>query len=547
MRALALAAVLLLGASCAGPNLTKGGGLRAVSVKQEALDAAFAPRRYALLIGISDFDDEQWRDLRFAAKDAEDVAVALRDPARGHFDEVVSLTTPEETSRARILAALDALAAKATRPEDIVVVYVSSHGTLARDRRGELRRYLVTRDASFRDVAETALSIDALDQKLERLGSRRRLLVLATCHSGSGKSLLPEQVAKELQGIKSGFYARPLEDVSRAAMVLAASDWGETAREDETLQNDIYTHFLLEGLDGIADRNGDGAVSAYEAHDYARRKTFAFTEGRQRPSAEILEVGADPIILAGSVRRTGNPELYSYNQRLDGFTLKVDGEERTELPGGTAVKPGSRKIELTKGDQLFFSDELSLGAGQRIDLDLLLRRVAPRRTVFLTGGVFGFVDQKSRSEVLPATPLMGLSLRFDDLPLNDFSLWVDVGGSFGKQRLNFGPGAEVPFDYRNITAGVAMPWRFATGPVRLFVGPRVAGVYLQRSFHLDLVQGAQSYLTMSPGVMGGLSVLLGDRLELSAQGNLMWMYMMVDGAGQSVGFTGGWAGVGYRF
>jgi hypothetical protein len=41
--------------------------------------------------------------------------------------------------------------------------------------------------------------------------------------------------------------------------------------------------------------------------------------------------------------------------------------------------------------------------------------------------------------------------------------------------------------------------------------------------------------------------LLTDRLELSAQANLMLTYVVVDKSGQALGFTGGWAGVGYRF
>jgi uncharacterized caspase-like protein len=303
-----IATLLAVLAACASPGpLEKGGkgGLVAVKVDERALSQAYTPRRLALLVGISRFEDPQWRNLRYAAKDAEDLAAALRDPTRGHFDQVRVLTRPRETTRAAILAALRQLKQEATRPDDVVVVYFSAHGTLARDGRGELKRYLVTTDASYRAISQTALSMDALKAGFDELPSRRRLMVLATCHSGSGKSLLPRELEAELAGIKSGFYARPLEESSRASMVFAACDWGETAREDEGLRNDIYTHFLIDGLTGAADRNVDGAVTATEAHDYARRRTYTFTGGRQRPSAEILEVGADPVVLAGHIDRAG--------------------------------------------------------------------------------------------------------------------------------------------------------------------------------------------------------------------------------------------------
>ena len=518
-----------------------------VKVDESALSHAYAPRRLALLVGVSQFQDEQWRDLRYSSKDAEDLAAALRDPTRGHFDQVRVLSRPEETTRAAILAALRQLRQQATRPDDVVVVYFSAHGTLARDGQGELKRYLVTTDASFRAIPQTALPMDELKSEFDQLPSRRRLMVLATCHSGSGKSLLPQELEAELAGIKSGFYARPLEESSRASMVFAACDWGETAREDEGLRNDIYTHFLIDGLNGAADRNFDGAVTATEAHDHARRHTYAFTEGRQRPSAEILEVGADPVVLSGHINRTGRPELFSYHPRLDGFTLKVDGESRTELPGGAAVAPGRRTVELTKGNDVLMREVVDIAAGERLPLERLLAGTFPRRSLALMGGMFSFVDARSRDELLPASPELALVLRLEERPLPDLSLVFDLSGGRGRQSLHLAPGASVPFTYTSLSLGAAVPYTWRWERLSLYAGPRVAALYLQRSFQTEAFTGGQHYFTFSPGVVGGVVWRLGERLELAAQTQLMVTYVVVDGQGQAVGFSGGWAGVGYRF
>jgi hypothetical protein len=389
--------------------------------------------------------------------------------------------------------------------------------------------------------------MDALKAEFDKLPSRRRLLVLATCHSGSGKSLLPKELERELAGIKSGFYARPLEESSRASMVFAACDWGETAREDEGLRNDIYTHFLIEGLNGAADRNVDGAVTATEAHDFARRRTFAFTQGRQRPSAEILEVGADPVVLSGSIHRMGRPELFSYNPRLDGFTLKVDGETRAELPGGAAVVPGRRTVELTKGGAVLVRREVDVAVGQRLPLEDLLAETFPQRSLSLVGGVFSFVDGKSRNELLPASPEVALVLRLEDRPLRDFGLLLDVSGSRGQRSLELVPGSEVPFGYIRLSLGVGMPYLWRWDRLSLFAGPRVAALYLRRSFNVEAFSGGQEYFTVSPGVVGGVVWRLGERLELTSQAQVMLTYVVVDGQGQAVGFTSGWAGMGYRF
>src|SRR5262245_8149407 len=127
-------------AACASPSSGEKGGLVPVQLNEGALSDAYTPRRIALLVGISQFQDPQWRDLRYSEKDATDLGVALKDPSRGNFDQVRTLTRPEQTTRAAILGALRQLQTEATRPDDVVVVYFSAHGTLARDGQGDLKR-----------------------------------------------------------------------------------------------------------------------------------------------------------------------------------------------------------------------------------------------------------------------------------------------------------------------------------------------------------------------------------------------------------------------
>jgi hypothetical protein len=530
-------------AACATPSQTEKGGLIKVSAGGKAVDDAFKPRRFALVLGIDHTDDTGFRPLRFASKDAQDVAAALSDPTLGAFDAVTVMTASEQTTKVAVLDALKGLERLATRPDDIVVVYISAHGTLARDERGVLRRYLVTRDTRLDQVPTTGLSMETLKDAFDALPSHRRVLVLATCHSGSGKSLLPKDVEAELATLKAPFYAPPLEVTSRTSMVLSASDWGEPAREDESLRNDIYTHFLVEALDGVGDRNLDGAVTATEAHDYARRRTYAFTQGRQHPSAEILEVGADPIVLSGAVTHLGNPELFSYSARLDGFTLKVDGDDKGELPGGAAVAPGKRSVELLKGGVVLLSDQVTVEAGERVDLDSLLQKSEPHRAVSLTGGVFGFADAVSRSQLLPAVPTAGASVRFERVFGSPIATHIELSGSMGTHTLL----QNAPFSYQlwTLSLGADYLWRYRA--LELFAGPQVAGVVLTRSFALQTYDGMQSVVTFSPGVSGGAAVLLPWNFELSLRAQVMVAFMMVDGSSKALGFVGGIGALGYRF
>ena len=178
----------------------------------------------ALLVGIDRFDDPDWRPLRYAGRDARDLGAALLSPQVGGFDDVRVLTDPEETGRDGLLRAIDALSERVAGQQDTVVVYVSTHGSLARDRAGRLKTFLVARDTTMKTVRRSGLAVDELRSRFDALRSRRKALILATCHSGQGKSDLPPSLRRELTGIKGGaFFVPPLEEVSEASVVLSAS------------------------------------------------------------------------------------------------------------------------------------------------------------------------------------------------------------------------------------------------------------------------------------------------------------------------------------
>jgi Caspase domain len=550
MRACLGTALALALAACAAGGASEKGRLVPLDVSREKLDREYAPRKVALLVGIRQFDDKEWNTLRYPDKDAEDLAAVLRDPARGAFDRVEVLKGGP--TRLEVRQAMARLAQEARDDRDTVVVYLSSHGTLARDARGELRRYLVTHETRITDVADTALAIDDLKMEFDALRSRRKVLILAACHSGGGKSLLPDDVQKELAGTKGGFFVRPIEEVSRASVVLAASDWGETAREDTKLENDIYTHFFIEALRVGADRNGDGAVTVSEAHDYARRMTYEYTGGRQRPSAETAEVGADPIVLVGRVLRRGKPELYSYANRLDGFTLLVDGRPMAELPGGAAIDPGKHRVQIAKGSApAIIDDSVSLSPGERVDLEALAARLEGAREVGPRIALMSFLDGGNRRDVLGTTVGAGAALVYRNWPSHKVNLRVDAVGTTGSGNFSgtspAGPVA-ASFGYTAFSAGVALPWRFPlpwSDRLHLLAGPRLSMLYIQRSYQLDLVP-SQSYFTFTPGLMGGVSWQTG-RLTVSAEAQVDFLLLKVDGQNRSTGFGELLLGAGWRF
>ena len=315
-------------------SLESSGSLRSLTLE---------PQRFLLAVGIDHFSDPLWQPLRFASKDAVDVHQAFTNGSNS-FDSAQLLNSPKGVTKASILQALDRLEDNNRNEDDVVVLYLSTHGTVAYRENGRVGRFIITSDTQSQAVADTALDYDELIKKFKALQSRRKVLILAFCHSGIGKSVLTPAMKKSLAQLKGPYFEEPIYENSEGTMVLTASGWREPALEDPKLANDVYTHYLLKGF--TEDVNGDGAVSITEAHSYAAVKTYNHTRGRQRPSAIVELLGADPILVSGEKQKSGDAVLYSLMRRFSGLLVSLDGIDKGTLEKGIRVPAGRSRLEF---------------------------------------------------------------------------------------------------------------------------------------------------------------------------------------------------------
>lgn len=544
--------------SCASSQRSKGGLTPLDHLSTDAVDRALAPKRLALLVGINTFTDPRWPGLKHATADATALAEVLGGGTGGRFDQVALLADPAGVSRDQILTGLDQLAAQNTSADDTVVVYFSTHGTLSRGPMGAMNRFLVASDSDQDNIGATALLVRELLDRFEALPSQRKLLILAACHSGAGKSALPGAVARELIGIKSGFFVKPLSEASRASMVLTACGWGETAREDDRLGHDIYTHFFLEALSG-KDADGDGAVTASEAHAHAMARTYYFSEGRQRPQVESQVSGVDPIVLTGRRTRVADPVMFSYLTRLTGLKVLVDGREKGSLPGRLVIPPGSHRVlvcepatcqtaqagetaalldarvEFAPGDQLSVESLIAQGARGRPEWNLSLR-----------AGYQRFFDQTTRAELVAPMPVFELAVTKLGFPLDWMEMGLDLGLSLAHQSFDTGGRVVVEQELLQLSYGLRLMVRLDLGPLQLLLGPRLAGVHLIR-LGVNPDGSNQQMANFSPGLMAQLrlQLQLGLSLDVLARAHYMSITTLSDPV--DTGFIDLFAGLGWSF
>lgn len=210
---------------------------------------------HIVAVGINRYANPEL-DLTYAVPDAKAIIQRLEEASGGIFTEVVvHRLFDERATKSNILELLDAM--RDTRPEDVVVVYFAGHGIaldddwllMAHEWRGPSDR------SSYRKVAVTAKQIQ---DALVAANAQRVLVMIDSCRSGVGVDAFRKF---------KNFQRRYLREFSRVAgvTVLAATRRDQDAAEAETLGNGLFTHIVLEGLGGDADKTPrDGNVTAHE-------------------------------------------------------------------------------------------------------------------------------------------------------------------------------------------------------------------------------------------------------------------------------------------
>jgi uncharacterized caspase-like protein len=262
--------------------------------------------RWAVVIGVGDFDNKSVPKLRFAESDAEAMYRLLTTRAGYPRENVVLLTdkAPEKPTLQNIRLALGDFLSRKTARDDMVLIYYAGLGAPEVDASSKetdgLAKYLIPRDVQPESLRRTALAMEEIQGILARIPAERVVLLLDTSYSGAagGRTFAPPNARR--RSLSDQFLERLTK--SRGRLVIAASGANEVALEPADLGHGLFTYYLLEGLSGKADRNGDGIVTVAELYPYLEdqvdRKSRA-AGGRQRPVMKGEIEGTLPLSRLG--------------------------------------------------------------------------------------------------------------------------------------------------------------------------------------------------------------------------------------------------------
>ena len=263
-----LAAILIAVNGCDAPEdppvSRPKGDAKAVEVVSTDGGTAIAGtgHKWAVIVGVNLYLDGSIPSLKYAVADAELVADTLVEKCGYDKDRILLLSDDQPEHLKPLKMNLDdklpRFLAKAA-PGDTVFVFFSGHGFP--DSEGQT--YLAPKNCRRDSLALSGLRVDEISNWLRRCKAKRKLLVLDCCHAG-GKDV-------EAVGCSSAELSKPFRNAT-GLITLASCKLNQKSFEWEEKRHGLFTYFLVEGLSGAADKDGNSIVDSDEIYHYVYDK-----------------------------------------------------------------------------------------------------------------------------------------------------------------------------------------------------------------------------------------------------------------------------------
>jgi tetratricopeptide (TPR) repeat protein len=312
--------------------------------------AVVIPRSYAVVVGISQYPNLLPKDqLRFTERDAERIYSILISPTGGNFkaENVHRLIGPKATLQS-LRRELEEWLPTVAKDEDRVLVYFAGHGFVFNG-----KGYLAPYDIDPNKISATGYPMDSLGRVIgSRIKARYKVLLTDSCHSGAITPYTDSQMVN-----------RSLLDLDRSLFSLTASRDRESSFEspDWGGGHGIFTYYVAKGMEGEADQNQNGIVTADELAEYVRRNVRADTQAKQNPTAERGSFDpALPLSYLTEILKRRAPVLPASDfgtlvieSNMEGVEVFVDGKSEGVVTKGVPLKlqglrPGAHTIKGVK-------------------------------------------------------------------------------------------------------------------------------------------------------------------------------------------------------
>ncbi len=252
-------------------------------------------------IGIDKFKDSR-RDLQYSSKDIRDLSSKLKEK----YGNSINIDTlfNENVNVSSVKALKEKL--KTTTVNDKVIISYSGHGLLSKD----FDYYLSTYNINFEKPEEEGLPYDELENLLDSIPARQKLMLIDACHSGEvdKEELVRINKASDSMhltkggitvayegddklGMKNSFELMQNLFVnvgkSTGATIISAAAGTQFALERGDLKNGVFTYCLLEAIEK------NKTIKISELKKIVGQRVEELTNGMQKPTSRNENIAVD--------------------------------------------------------------------------------------------------------------------------------------------------------------------------------------------------------------------------------------------------------------
>ena len=238
--------------------------------------------RWAFLVGVNRYNDPGVHNLKFCVKDVQKLEKKLKE--LGYTVMCLHDSLESDSGRFPIHNNIEAELINLCNMvdvDDLLLVHFACHGKLGRDE----QPMLIVRDTRLSTIEKTGLSLADMKKYMHSSKARRLVLTLDACHMGveTGREIDDPQFIHNAYELAEGF------------ALIAASTAQQKALESPEKNSGVFTHYLIEGLNGEADREQKGFVTVDDIKTYVlyslRRWSIENDQVIQEPTAKTEGLG----------------------------------------------------------------------------------------------------------------------------------------------------------------------------------------------------------------------------------------------------------------
>jgi len=221
---------------------------------------------WAIVIGINEYQNT--RNLRYAVNDARGFESYLKEYI-GIPDEHIFFLTDQGATQAEIKSLLGTKIKRKAGKDDTVIIFYAGHGAVETDPLDPdgdgFEKYLLPYDARLDDLYSTAIAMKEVKTIFQRINAERLIFIADTCYSGAsgGRTTL---ASKTRATLSEKFFERISKGKGR--VIISACSANEISKEDDTLKHGVFSYYLLKGLKGAGDFDGDGIITVGELFSF---------------------------------------------------------------------------------------------------------------------------------------------------------------------------------------------------------------------------------------------------------------------------------------